>query len=460
MGGGLVGRARLPTAPQNAEPGAGEDADGVRMVAAAGASSTVDVGGPRGGVTRVVGEAGQRLSQALVAREAEGDAAVLAGSMGDGRYAGLGGELVVAGEAEAIVTELGEDLRGVDAAGARERGDDGAVRVGGDGVLDGRGELDQLREERVENAHESAHELALGLGLRRAAETGRCAAQPLEKERGGTPAAVAVLGKEVRQALVPETLGTLRGGVAIEEGKGDRRVHLGEDGGRARPEALEQRAQLVGERDTLMDQVVPGAHQGPQRASLIGKRPKGTEAVAVGAQQIGEDERVAWIALALGRRVAWPRCLERVGVNGHHGEASLDERIDEQPGGALDRHRQLGSELDELTMERIHSCSGVRHIEAGLHLADRVHDADSVLGAGPVDPYEQRHGIPPWFGLTVLGAGRPCRSLTDRRSGLQSLRRYILWPVGTSRSLRWGRSRAGRRAASDAGPHRRGTGST
>ena len=79
---GVVGLVVGPGAPEDADPGPGEDADGVRVVAAAPASAGVDVGGPGAGMAGVVREAGQRGPQALVARPAPADAAGLAALVG------------------------------------------------------------------------------------------------------------------------------------------------------------------------------------------------------------------------------------------------------------------------------------------------------------------------------------------------------------------------------------------
>ena len=65
-----------------------------------------------------------------------------------GCHAGLGGQLRVAGEAVADITQLGEDLRGADLAGPRQRHDELTVGQFGDGVLDARGELVDLLDER------------------------------------------------------------------------------------------------------------------------------------------------------------------------------------------------------------------------------------------------------------------------------------------------------------------------
>src|SRR5436189_240086 len=72
--GEIVGSVAGPGAPQNARPGASDDADGVRVVAAASASSAVDVSGPCRRMTRVVGPGADGLAKAMVTGPAEGDA--------------------------------------------------------------------------------------------------------------------------------------------------------------------------------------------------------------------------------------------------------------------------------------------------------------------------------------------------------------------------------------------------
>src|SRR5919198_3240539 len=96
MGGGIIRGAVLPAAPEHAHPGAGKDADRVRVIAAARAGAAVDISPPGRAVPRVVGEADHRLAQALVAGPAEAHAAVLAGRVGDRRGAGFGGQLLLA----------------------------------------------------------------------------------------------------------------------------------------------------------------------------------------------------------------------------------------------------------------------------------------------------------------------------------------------------------------------------
>src|SRR3989441_235497 len=91
------------------------------MMAAPSARGGVERRRPGRGMAGVVGETGERLAEAFVARPAKGDAAVLAGFTGDGRDASLGGQLLVGGKTAAVIPELSEDLSGVHPAAAREQ---------------------------------------------------------------------------------------------------------------------------------------------------------------------------------------------------------------------------------------------------------------------------------------------------------------------------------------------------
>jgi hypothetical protein len=83
MKGRVVGPVVLPAPPDHPCPGAGEDAHGVGVVAAAGDGLAVDLGRPRRGASGVVGEGRHGLSQPLVAGPPEAHVAVGAGGVGD-----------------------------------------------------------------------------------------------------------------------------------------------------------------------------------------------------------------------------------------------------------------------------------------------------------------------------------------------------------------------------------------
>src|SRR5207247_10196070 len=117
--------------------------------------------------------------------------------------------------------------------------------------------------------------------------------------------------REAAQALLAEMGGAVGCRGAGEERERDGRVDVGEDGDGAGPEALQQGAELVGEGDALGDQVVSRANERAQRSDLVRERLQTPEAMPVGAQQIGEDEGIAGVALALRGGVTRPRGLER-----------------------------------------------------------------------------------------------------------------------------------------------------
>src|SRR5215211_7570743 len=117
VAGGVVGGVVLPAVPDHVEPGAGEDAHGVRVVLAAGDGLVVEVRGPRVGLAAVGGEVADGVAQLAVDRPAEGDDFVLAGLAGRGGGAGQADQRLGVGEAGAAVTDLGQQPGG--AHGAR-----------------------------------------------------------------------------------------------------------------------------------------------------------------------------------------------------------------------------------------------------------------------------------------------------------------------------------------------------
>jgi hypothetical protein len=369
-------------------------------------------------VTGEIGEAGERSAQAMVAGPAEGDSAVLAGLVGDGGHAGLGGELRFIGEALAHAAQLGEDLRCADAPAAGEGHDDLTVSEVGEGVLYACGELGELRHQALENRGEAAHELSLGLGFELASATGGSSLQPLKQHRDRAATAVAVLCKEARQALLSQPRGALRRGVAGGEGERDRRVDVGEDLGSAGPEGLKEASELIGQRHALGNQLVSGAHERPQCANLIALRFERPEPMAVSAQDVSEHISIARIALA-GAAVTSARGLQHIGVNRYHAQPRLHQRVDEQPRGSLDGDGDAGEAL-KLADEPLDAFFVMRQIQPKLSTAEDIEYANGVRLARPIDTCEVRrrsHGQAPWCWSKTSRAGRLGGELIDRRSG-------------------------------------------
>ena len=69
-----------------------------------------------------------------------------------------------------------------------------------------------------------------------------------------------MLPEEPCQPFLAEPVGTVRGGIAAQEGERDGRVDIGKDRRGARPEAVEQRPELIGEGDAGRDEVIAAPH--------------------------------------------------------------------------------------------------------------------------------------------------------------------------------------------------------
>src|SRR5579862_8940627 len=128
--GGVVGGAVLPAPPDDVDPGAGGDADGVGVVFAAVAGVSVEGGGPGAGVAGAVGEVAPGVAEVAVDVPAEAVAEVAAGAAGDGGDAGDAGQGGGVGVAGAAVAGLGEQPGGAQDAGPGQGGEDVRVGVG------------------------------------------------------------------------------------------------------------------------------------------------------------------------------------------------------------------------------------------------------------------------------------------------------------------------------------------
>ena len=161
----IVGLLVGPGAPEDPDPGAGQNTDGMGVIAAAAASPLVDVGGPGGGMARIVGEAGDGSPQAMIAGPAERHAPALARGPGDGADTGLGRKLILGLETLPHIAEFSQDLRGADPPGAWKGHDDLAVGQLGDGLFDAARQLDDLGHQAGQDGGEGTDKFATRLGF-------------------------------------------------------------------------------------------------------------------------------------------------------------------------------------------------------------------------------------------------------------------------------------------------------
>ena len=114
----VVRTSVAPNAAEKTDSSESEDAHRMRMIVFASAGAVVKSRCPGRCMTGVIGESRDGSTQVFVAGPAEGDAPMLSRLVGDRRTAGLGGELIIAGEAFPHVAELSEDLSHIDGSGA------------------------------------------------------------------------------------------------------------------------------------------------------------------------------------------------------------------------------------------------------------------------------------------------------------------------------------------------------
>src|SRR6185295_18213938 len=124
---------------------------------------------------------------------------------------------------------------------------------------------------------ECADDLSFGLHLELTEVRDHGAAKPLEELLDRTTATVGIACQETSQALGSEPRRLGRGRKLGQEGKCDRRIDVPENDGRARPEAVQECTELVGQRDALCDEIVATTHERTQCTSFIRERPQRME---------------------------------------------------------------------------------------------------------------------------------------------------------------------------------------
>lgn len=133
----VVAGAVAPAGLYHAQPGAGEDADGVVVSLLAVSGVVVDLGGPVAAVAAVVGEGGQRDPGSAVGGEAEGNGAGLARCAGFWDDTGFGDELFAGVGTFQDGADLADDLAEADLAYARHGGEQRRAGMGCHSIGDG-----------------------------------------------------------------------------------------------------------------------------------------------------------------------------------------------------------------------------------------------------------------------------------------------------------------------------------
>src|SRR5271170_3490119 len=320
VAGGVVDGFVLPAVPDDEQPGAG---------------AVVEVGGPGAGAAGVAGEVGDGVAELFVAGPAEADRTYCAGLAGGRCGAGEAGQGFGGGEPGAAVADLGEQAGGADGAGAGQRGEDVRVGVQGELLADLLRQGLDLAGQDDQDGVQGAGDAGVGQAVVAGGAAG-CGGQPGVQDGGVGAAAVAGAGQPGSQAPGAEPVGAVLGVEAGEEAQADRRVDLGEQPGAARERKLQVGAELVRGRDPVADEVLtsPAGAAQADRGRAVGDQR--CQPGAVGAQGVGQDERVEPVVLVAGRAVPAAQVLDLVRADHHDGDPRAEQGIDDRPVGSLD----------------------------------------------------------------------------------------------------------------------------
>ena len=380
---GVVGDALLPAVPDDEEPCAGKDADGVRMVVTSVDGPLVKVGGPGVGASGVGGEVTDGIAELFVGGPAEADRAMFARLSSAGGNAGETGQRLRSRESGAAVADLGEQTCGANGAGTGQAGEDVGVGVEGELLGDLCLEGIDLFAHRAESSQEGTCDVRLSSTLGSTKASGSFG-ETYEEGGGRRSAAVADAAQPNGESLGGEPVCSLLAVEALEEAQADGAVDVSEQADRSGEHALEVCSQLIGECDPMRDQVFArptGSSQGDGGWGIGDERAQSS---TIGAKHVSEDEGVEAVVLVAGGPIAGAQVLELVGADDEDGQVGGEKSIDNRAVRTLDGDL-LSGRLGQPTDEVAKACGGVSDGEALLHPAIGIDDGDGVIVSSPVD---------------------------------------------------------------------------
>jgi hypothetical protein len=224
-------------------------------------------------------------------------------------------------------------------------------------------------------------------------------------------------GKERLQAPLAQPARVGRARVALQERERDLAVEILEQADRPGPEARELCAQLVAQRDLGVHEILARAGQRSERLGLVAVGLEHPEAMAVGARELADHERVEPVGLAARDPEPGAGRGDLVGVQRQHPQPRVQQPLDQQPVRALDRD-QLHLQPHERATQRPQARFIVRERGGQQLLARLVGDQHVVLLRRPVNTGVTSH----LYSSSVRSPSQrpdqevPLRNLIDRPS--------------------------------------------
>ena len=383
VSGRVVGGVVLPAVPDHVEPGSGQDAGRVGVVVTVAAGSVVELGGPGVGVAGVAAKSVTASRSCLSQAQRKWTVRVLpdcrvvgATPARQARDSGVGNRprqspISASSRAARMVPERGRLVK-MWASACRAS----CSLIWADKALIWSTSVVSTAS-RARVVWASA--VAWSPVAPRGAATNRACSTA-----GSTRTGVANAAQPRRQPPRAEPVGPVLGLEPGQERQADRGVEVGEQADGAGEDVEQVGAELVGEGDPVGDEVLAGpagATQGEGGVAVGGQR---NEPGPVGAEGVGEDERVESVILAARGAVAAAQILQLVRRDHHHGDPGLEQAIDDRAVGSLDRHFRHAAPLED--GEQVAQPGGGMFHGGPVKLAAAVvHDRHGMIIAGPVD---------------------------------------------------------------------------
>ena len=240
-------------------------------------------------------------------------------------------------------------------------------------------------------------------------------------------AGVGDLAQPGSESVDGEPVGLGLGGEPLQERQADGRVQGGEELHGAGEHDLQVGTELVGGRDTVLDQVPAGTYRGSQRLRGWTRAGQGSQAPSVGADHVGQHVGVEPVVLVPRRAVARAQVLDLYGCDDQHRQSGGQQCVDDGTVGAFDTDL-VHAGLEQPSDQAPQSGCGVGDAESIDGLAVGIDDAHDVVVLGPVDACaDSRSRLDRGdthtrvLAVAAVGShpvvpGPRSRSLTDRRS--------------------------------------------
>ena len=157
--------------------------------------------------------------------------------------------------------------------------------------------------------------------------------------------------------------------------------------------------------------------------------------MTIGTQEIGQDVRVASVALAR-RAISRTSGFHDIRMDRNDVNAGIDQTIDEDALRSFDCQPRL-LELLQSFEQLIDAEIRVLDFEMSEYGSPVVDDADGMRSTRPIQTNEMHRQLLTSVIGSTLPTGRVGSSLTGVRPGPKTQRRNVLWPISPLGALRY-----------------------